>query len=1063
MKILFLALALVSSFVAAREQPTEANGLLVRFKPGVAIESAQGLHARLGSRVAFVSSEDGHLTFLFPHDEKAATDVVALTALCHAYRASNLVLDCSPSWRVETKDEKKEHDPRSKGFRDLASKKVYCKECLDEYGLPPKHDGKLTPLWAQEQIGADLVDDVLGDVGSVEPVNVGVFDGGFFPAALRATMTPELEARLKSHPKEFLDDAPRGGAVDARKKNQQHGDQVANLINSGKSKYPVGVGKFSRISALSRALWEYDAVGAKKVIQDGKVKVVNLSIGFADRPPDVDGKTSTYLGGQVTIETVRGGIKDGVIFVMAAGNDHPKPLEVTAKSSGAILVGSSTPTGLPSDFSQEGEEVSILAPSDHALTSVGEGDAATEFAGTSGATPLVAGAISNAAALLPGLTNDEARTLVERASTPTAPTSIKPRKNGAGILNLARMMAVAKRLRTHWPTNRAKLKDPATYDFAKENKKARDKALADVDSVDCKEQKKAFRALRRLFFLDPSDGELALKIAAVYRSLGRDENAEFFENLTRDPTALEVELRRRIASEDKRVSDEATRAALRSLGPQGKKFYGELARSGKGGHREQAVSALARTGDLAAVDAFVKDGEGELREAAARSLIHFPAKDALPRLRSLAADPDRAVARAALVAAREFGAAAYDVFSTAVRTEGTRTKDSDESEDLLVNAVRRSWSLGSRQTEFLVETAKQHPALVLSQIEGLLTSEYVKPGPLFAQLLASAPDRSAVLYELVRYLAKASPPPPELLGVLRAELDRPDTDRVRVGAGLTYYGKEGRDAIQKAYDGADANTRVQLLRGIRLGQTGAVKSFKKIYDAAFADKNPALVKEAILGNEDPSAIYESIVRHPNPEIRAFGWDRFHTDKIKMTPAIERLLGSALVDPDPRVVAEAAYVAARDGHPEALRLFSRWEGKIATQALGGACQNPNLAAPFLLEAARRPEIANEAMRMYLNSSSETEIVVAAVTELLRKGSDVQKKNALDGAFTSRERVEFLANHLGAFAEPEQKLLLEGVLARHGGKVPRSLFSAAASSPSEAVRRLVSGVERIPDPD
>ena len=54
------------------------------------------------------------------------------------------------------------------------------------------------------------------------------------------------------------------------------------------------------------------------------------------------------------------------ILVLASGNNHPKPVvKIEAKASkdfDTILVGSLTPEGIRSGFSQQGEEVHIMAP-----------------------------------------------------------------------------------------------------------------------------------------------------------------------------------------------------------------------------------------------------------------------------------------------------------------------------------------------------------------------------------------------------------------------------------------------------------------------------------------------------------------------------------------------------------------------------------------------------------------------------------------------------------------------------------------------------------------------------
>ena len=109
------------------------------------------------------------------------------------------------------------------------------------------------------------------------------------------------------------------------------------------------------------------------------------------------------------------------IVVVSSGNDFPKRLDnmenKASKNFDAILVGSFSPRGFVSDFSQSGREVAILAPSDDWITSARKEGKYYRFGGTSGAAPLVTGSLA-AFEWLSGYhpTAAEAKILLERTA-----------------------------------------------------------------------------------------------------------------------------------------------------------------------------------------------------------------------------------------------------------------------------------------------------------------------------------------------------------------------------------------------------------------------------------------------------------------------------------------------------------------------------------------------------------------------------------------------------------------------------------------------------------------------
>ena len=120
------------------------------------------------------------------------------------------------------------------------------------------------------------------------------------------------------------------------------------------------------------------------------------------------------------------------VVVTSTGNKFPSPIErqkrKASKDFDAVLVGSLSPSGFVSEFSQSSEEVHILAPSDEYITSFYEGDLAT-FRGTSGATALVTGSLAGFEWLSDyHPTAAEVKRLLEKTAIPTVHSHGNPRK-----------------------------------------------------------------------------------------------------------------------------------------------------------------------------------------------------------------------------------------------------------------------------------------------------------------------------------------------------------------------------------------------------------------------------------------------------------------------------------------------------------------------------------------------------------------------------------------------------------------------------------------------------------
>ena len=241
-------------------------------------------------------------------------------------------------------------------------------------------------------------------------------------------------------------------------------------------------------------------------------------------------------------------ISPPTIIVTTAGNaaNKGRPFidknkKTGAKEFDAILVGSVSPYGHRSVFSQKGEEVTIMAPSNYELTAADKNGRYRKFSGTSGAAPLVTGSLATfswMAGYQP--TAAEAKLLLKKTAIPLRSSNANPQLNGPGMLNAYKLGMVGKRLREECGTDIACFKNliqqDSTYDFPEEEglMEIVEKAFPECSVTKCLERSKncadkaaAFEKLRKATFLNPSaDKEHWRYLSCIYSSSGFADNAK---------------------------------------------------------------------------------------------------------------------------------------------------------------------------------------------------------------------------------------------------------------------------------------------------------------------------------------------------------------------------------------------------------------------------------------------------------------------------------------------------------------------------------------------------------
>jgi hypothetical protein len=394
----------------------------------------------------------------------------------------------------------------------ILSQLVHASSCelVNNQGIAPYEMGgkKLSVFWSQEYSGSDLVKEELKKIEWAKNVKVALYDSGFEREFINVADEVRVDQKFSTRRN--------------RKMTGHHGTSVANIIN-GPGSYGVSEKADYLVLKNVRFTVAYKTEFGKYEESGVFPKVISNSYGWSNSE-------------DVKEVSLRAAEKD-ILWFLAAGNDYPTNVAPVEDTSGSILIGSFAPSGLQSSFSQISENVAILAPADDMQASIDGKGKHTNFGGTSGATPLVAGNAINVASLIPELNKEDYIKLIKN----TALISFEKANDlefKTGLFNGYKAFKVAEKIaklcgyqqsKNDIECVRRELDNKLNYIFA-----AKDVTLSNQeilsDEADCGLRKSQLRALRENALLTNHSKHWEA-LSEIYKSLGYDKNAEFFTNM----------------------------------------------------------------------------------------------------------------------------------------------------------------------------------------------------------------------------------------------------------------------------------------------------------------------------------------------------------------------------------------------------------------------------------------------------------------------------------------------------------------------------------------------------
>ena len=354
-----------------------------------------------------LSQVDSHSTISLKNDRKAED---------HSF--STLVADNNSEINLlahtvdDTETDFIKHCPSCREQTQLLPESLNIRTCNLVSHEQELMDGTLSDYWAQELIGSDLLREELEKTPAPEIPNwIAVFDN--------------QEENHNIYVKNLISDEGLHAVL------PELGDETIPFFHTVRDE--------EYKSTLS--LFENDLPG----------NYVSQGDHSRKKSPHFINNSMLWLESKDIYEVFRK-LSPPAIVITGSGNFFPGRLDKikskASKNFDVVIVGSFSPSGFVSDFSNSGEEVHILAPSGDWITSAGKNGEYKKFRGTSGAASLVTGSLA-AFEWLSGYhpTSKEAKVLLEKTAIPTLHSHEKPQVNGVGLLNAYKLGEVGKRLK----------------------------------------------------------------------------------------------------------------------------------------------------------------------------------------------------------------------------------------------------------------------------------------------------------------------------------------------------------------------------------------------------------------------------------------------------------------------------------------------------------------------------------------------------------------------------------------------------------------------------------------
>ena len=251
------------------------------------------------------------------------------------------------------------------------------------------------------------------------------------------------------------------------------------------------------------------------------------------RQPSFITSALSWSNGQTTYDIMSKITPPSVVVISAGNKRHLRSINKTktqfSKDFDGILVGSLAPDGTVTTYSQDDEEVHILAPGDQFMVSFDSEGNYEPFGGTSGAVALTAGSLAGFE-WLSGYhpTPAEAKILLENTATPTLYSAFhNPRKNGVGMLNAYKLGMTAKKLKSKCGDNadcfKTEIQNPENYTFSLEEnileevQRAFPECSGQKIQGKCDDKKQALKKLRKAVLLDAGNVELSKQLYCIYK------------------------------------------------------------------------------------------------------------------------------------------------------------------------------------------------------------------------------------------------------------------------------------------------------------------------------------------------------------------------------------------------------------------------------------------------------------------------------------------------------------------------------------------------------------------